>query len=143
MTKSLNHERELSFQPGHRFRASVFEVDASASDQHFVIRAVGQVDDFRGHLSGEAKQICSPRPFRHDLPSLPSTDCLRSFVDVRAHLPAEGGVDLRHIVKATPNTANCPAASEAPKRHVDSPPAGNVEKILRGEGLSLASPLAP
>src|SRR5271165_6709020 len=138
MTKRLNHERELAFKSGHRFRTSVFEVDAPASDRYFIIRAVGQVDNFRGHLSRQTKQICSPSSLRHDLPTLPSSYRLCSFVNIRAQFAAEGGIDLRHVVKASPDTANCAAASQAAQRHVDSAPAGNVEKILGSEGFPFA-----
>ena len=55
--ESLNHERKLTFKPGHRFRASVFEVNPSAPDPHCVIRAIGEVDGFRGHWLGKTKGV--------------------------------------------------------------------------------------
>jgi hypothetical protein len=57
---SLNHGRELNVRPDHRFKASVFEVNASVPDHHCVIRALGEVNGFRGHLLGQTKQICRP-----------------------------------------------------------------------------------
>jgi hypothetical protein len=54
------------------FGRACFEVDAPASDQHCIIRAIGQVDNFGANLSRETEQTCSPTSLRDDLPSLPS-----------------------------------------------------------------------
>jgi len=69
-------------------------MNAPASDQHFIIRAIGQVNDFRWHLGGETKQICSPRAFRHDLPTLPSGYGARGLVMSGPQFPPERRIDL-------------------------------------------------
>jgi hypothetical protein len=84
-----DHECELALKAGHRFRTCMFEMDAAASDHYVIVRPIGQVNDLGGHLSGQAKQICSPSSFWHDLPSLLSSYGLSSLVNVGAQLPAE------------------------------------------------------
>ena len=143
MTKRLNHERKLAFKSCHRLRASVFEVDAPTSDQHFIIRAIGQVHNFRGHLSREAKQICCPRAFRHDLPTLSSSYRLRSLVNIWTQLPAQRGIDSGDVIEAAPNAPDFSTLSEAREGDIDNGSAGDVQEILSREGFPRTEMLNP
>src|ERR1700677_2568418 len=109
----------------------MFELDRAASDWHLIVRAIGQVDDFRRHLRGQAEEICRPCPLRHDLPFLPSCYRARNLIDVRAQLPTERRVHLWNVIEPTPDAPDCSLASQARQRHVDCAPTGDVEKILR------------
>src|ERR1019366_8493417 len=97
----------------------MLEIDVAASDLNLIIRSIGQVDDLGRYLSGQAEQICRPRPLGHDLPSLPSSNGARRLVNVRAQFPAERRIDLRAIVKAAPDTTNFPIERQLGEGHVN------------------------
>ena len=110
----------------------MFEMDAATSDRHFVIWAIGHVDDLGWHLGREAEQISRPCALRYDLPFAPSErwrGLLRQCPDSTRRRAM--GLTFGMSIKSPSNPSNRPVTRETRQRHVDRATAGDVEKILR------------
>jgi hypothetical protein len=117
------------------------EMDRPASDRHFTAGTICEVNDFGRHLRRKAEEIGGPGPIRDNFPALASGDRARSLINIRAQLSAKRFIDPGRVVETTPDAPDLSVLGQARQRHVDRRPAGDVEKILRGEGLSLAEAL--
>ncbi|HEY1257180.1 MAG TPA: hypothetical protein VGF01_20610 [Terracidiphilus sp.] len=143
MTQCLDDESYLPLKPGEHLWTSVFEYNATPPNRYFIVRSVGQVDDFRRHLRRKPQQVCRPCTIRHNLPALSPRNRPRGFVDVRAEFSAKSGIDARSIIEPTANTPDGTLLARFREGHVDGRPARNVEEVLRREGFSLAKSFNP
>src|SRR6266566_4255290 len=50
VSKGLNHERRFTLQACHRFRPGMLKKNAPPANLHFLIWAICQINDLRGHL---------------------------------------------------------------------------------------------
>jgi hypothetical protein len=98
------------------------------------------VDDLGRNLGREAQEIRRPGSFWNDGPTITPRQSPRRLVDVWAERSAHIRVRLWKVIETATNSSNGVLASKARERHVNAPPTGDIEKILRDEGPSWARP---
>src|SRR6266705_6973738 len=118
----------------------MFEVDRAASKLNLLVRAIGEVDDFRGHLGRDAENVCCPRTFGNNRPTVAPRERARGLIDVGAERSTEIRIHFRNVVKAAADAADGMVLDEGREGHIDGAPAGDVEKIFRHESPARLEP---
>src|SRR5436853_200741 len=119
-----------------------FSTSASGKPSRFAVspkisaRADGEVDDFRGHLGRDAENVCCPRTFGNNRPTVAPRERARGLIDVGAERSTEIRIHFRNVVKAAADAADGMVLDEGREGHIDGAPAGDVEKIFRHESTA-------
>lgn len=116
---------------GETLGAYVAEVECALADVDFSATAVGEVDELRGDLGGEAELVGGGCVCGYDAAVGLPADGLGDGVGVGRDGEAESFVELREVIEPTADAVKGASANEAAEDLIDRGAAGEVEEIHR------------